>query len=365
MFRKTTLIGLCTAIQMLLFVGNQSNCYGEIRASVILVRGQMVRLDKGRSSGISSGDKVTIVRSGEKIASVSITSVQEKIAIGKITESSQPVKAGDRAIIGVVVAKSVSRSEPKQKATQSLLKPNTPERKAVEVMEKPVVRTVGKSDIEFVDVKGDTFQMGDTMEEGDADESPVHDVVLKGFKISKTEVTVAQYRKYCSSTGKTMPAEPEWGWNDNDPIVNVSWNDAKSYCDWVGGRLPTEAEWEFAASGGVQCQGYSYGGGNSADDAAWYAANSDSRAHPVGEKAANEIGIYDMSGNVWEWCSDWFDAEYYANSTVENAKGPSSGVMRVIRGGCWDSEPGDCRVSNRSASLPKDGYNVIGFRCVK
>jgi formylglycine-generating enzyme len=365
MFRNTSLFALWSAILLFLVVADQSACFGEISANVILVKGQMVRLDKGRSSGISPGDKVTIVRSGQKIASVKILSVQDKMAIGKITESSQPVQTGDRAVIGAVPAKAVNHSEPRQKSTSRLLKPDTPERKTIEVKEKPLVRSVGKSDIEFVQVKGDTFQMGDTLEEGELDEQPVHDVIMKDFKIGRTEVTVAQYREFCLATGRAMPVEPEWGWNDNDPIVNVTWNEAKSFCDWAGCRLPTEAEWEFAASGGVECDGYSFSGRDSSDDVSWYGANSDSKVHPVGEKIPNEIGILDMCGNVWEWCSDWYDPEYYTNSPGVNVKGPSSGVMRVIRGGCWDSEPGDCRTSNRSASLPQDSYNVIGFRCVK
>ena len=125
-------------------------------------------------------------------------------------------------------------------------------------------------------------------------------------------------------------------------------------------RLPTEAEWEFAARGGNRSQDYKYAGGNTLGSVAWYADNPGSETHPVGQKQANELGLHDMSGNVWEWCSDWFGS--YTSSSQTNPQGPSSGSHRVYRGGSWIDAAWGCRVSRRSDNAPDDRFNVLGLR---
>ena len=223
---------------------------------------------------------------------------------------------------------------------------------------------------EMILVEGGTFTMGDEWMLGDEDEQPTHEVTLRNYKIGKTEVTVAQYRAFCRSTGKSMPETPEWGWQDSHPIVNVSWYDAVAYCDWLsekqGGlyRLPTEAEWEYAARGGQKSKSYTYAGGNDIWDAGWYEYHIGGHTRSVGRKNANELGIHDMTGNVWEWCADWYDADYYSSSPSTNPRGPSSGSDRVLRGGSWTNSAANCRVVNRGRSNPSYSYSFSGFRVV-
>lgn len=127
-------------------------------------------------------------------------------------------------------------------------------------------------------------------------------------------------------------------------------------------RLPTKAEWEFAARGGNSSQGYKYSGSNNIDDVVWYESNSNSNTHEVGTKAPNELGLYDMSGNVFEWCQDWYDRNYYSSSPSKNPKGPSSGSIRVNRGGSWDDDAWDCRLSIRGYSTPDNRGSNLGLR---
>ncbi|MCH7525643.1 MAG: formylglycine-generating enzyme family protein [Bacteroidetes bacterium] len=222
---------------------------------------------------------------------------------------------------------------------------------------------------ELIKVTGGTFTMGDNLGLGQEDEQPTHEVALKDFYIGKTEVTVAQYRNYCNATGVSMPDEPSWGWNSSDPIVNVNWNDALNYCDWLSEKLdknitlPTEAQWEFAARGGNQSKG-KYTGGRSMATAGWYGDNSGNKAHTVATKKANELGLYDMSGNIWEWCLDWYKSDYYAISPSKNPKNTARGYYRVIRGGSWISNASNCRVANRSYYKPSFRYIYYGFRVV-
>lgn len=221
---------------------------------------------------------------------------------------------------------------------------------------------------EMITVEGGTFIMGDTEMEGDADEQPTHQVTLKTFKIAKTETTVAQWRAYCNATGRAMPEAPSWGWIDSHPIVNVNHSDAMAYCDWLAEkmdadyRLPTEAEWEYAARGGKQSAGYKYSAGRSLDNAGWYEANSNKQTHPVATKKPNELGIYDMSGNVWEWCKDWYGD--YSSTSQTNPKGVTSGASRVSRGGSWIDSATDCRVARRNRDRPDRRPSNIGFRVV-
>jgi sulfatase modifying factor 1 len=210
-------------------------------------------------------------------------------------------------------------------------------------------------------VAGGTFQMGSTT--GNSDEIPVHAVTVSSFYLDVKEVTVAQYRAFCTATARSMPSAPSWGWSEDNPIVLVSWNDATAYSQWAGKRLPTEAEWEYAARGGNLSHGYTYSGSNTIGDVAWYNSNSGTRTQAVGTKMPNELGLYDMSGNVYEFCSDWYDAGYYSVSPSVNPKGPSTATYRVMRGGSWVIIELDCRVANRDRYTPASFSSIVGFRC--
>ncbi len=238
-------------------------------------------------------------------------------------------------------------------------------------------------------VKSGTFTMGNIS--GDSDEQPTHSVTLSSFYISKTEVTQGQWKAVMGSNPSHFK-----GLGDNGPVESVSWYDCISYCNklsikeskppvysingntspssWKSGtivrdtsakgyRLPTEAEWEYAARGGNQSHSYTYSGSNNLDSVGWYYGNSERTTHQVGTKAANELGIFDMSGNVFEWCWDWGVA--YSSSAQTNPTGPSSGSWHLLRGGSWDLNSYYCRVSFRGSIYPGSNYNVIGFRVVE
>lgn len=192
-------------------------------------------------------------------------------------------------------------------------------------------------DIKWVRVEGGSFMMGCNRGEEDCyPDEEAHSVRVSSFEISAYEVTVAEYRRYCEQTGQNMPKEPLFGWQDNHPVVNVSWQQATDYAKWIGGRLPTEAEWEFAARGGVKSMGYKYSGSDNPFEVGWCYENSEASTHPVGTKQANELGIYDMSGNAWEWCSDNYGIYYYKESPKDNPKGPKEGLGKCNRGGCFN-----------------------------
>ncbi|MBQ2188510.1 MAG: formylglycine-generating enzyme family protein, partial [Bacteroidales bacterium] len=230
--------------------------------------------------------------------------------------------------------------------------------------------TVNGVSFEMIAVKGGTFTMGGTSEQGsdaESDEKPTHSVTLSDYYIGKLEVTQELWRA-------VMGDEPTYngGWTDeygkgtNYPAYRVSWNDVQEFIRKLNQktganfRLPTEAEWEYAARGGNKSNGYKYSGSNSIDDVAWYTSNSGSKTHPVGTKSPNELGIYDMSGNVWEWCQDWKGS--YSSGSQTNPQGQSSGSPRVLRGGSWRNNAEDCRVSDRNADPPGHRILNVGFR---
>jgi formylglycine-generating enzyme required for sulfatase activity len=188
--------------------------------------------------------------------------------------------------------------------------------------------------------------------------------------MGKYEVTVAEYKAFCTATGRTMPVAPSWGWNDKHPMVYVSFDDANAYCNWLSEttgknyRLPTEAEWEYAARGGNKSRGYTYSGSDDADEASWSSDNAGEQTQACGRKKANELGLYDMSGNVWEWCTDWYSDTDYSSSPSTNPIGPSSGSYRVLRGGSWYFTADICRVDRSSRSSPGRRDSNYGFRVV-
>ena len=218
-------------------------------------------------------------------------------------------------------------------------------------------------DFEMVYVAGGTFQMGSNDSEADGDETPVHTVTLNDFYIGKYEVTQKEWRDI-------MGNNPSYFTGDNLPVENVSWNDIQEFLIKLNEetgqnfRLPTEAEWEYAARGGNESENYKYSGSNNIDEVAWYYNNSNLQTHNVGTKTPNELGIYDMSGNVWEWCSDWYDSNYYSNSPTENPAGTTSGSIRVLRGGSWYDHAKYCRPANRFYITPDSGGSSVGFRLV-
>ena len=209
----------------------------------------------------------------------------------------------------------------------------------------------------MVYVEGGTFTMGAKTYKS---EKPAHSVTLSSFYIGKYEVTQSLWKA-------VMGSNPSNRKGDNLPVENVSWNDCQTFLRKLNAmtgknfRLPTEAEWEFAARGGNLSRGYQYSGSKKIDDVAWYRNNSGSKTHNVGTKAPNELGIYDMSGNVWEWCQDWY-GDYHGYSQT-NPTGPSSGSFRVFRGGSWfNNFAWLCRVAYRAGGTP-DGRDIsLGFR---
>ena len=217
----------------------------------------------------------------------------------------------------------------------------------------------------MVYVPGGALQMGSAGSDPYAysDEFPQHTVTLDGFWIDQTEVTNAQYA-LCVADGECNAsgyADDTMFNGDNYPVVGVSWNDALTYCEWAGARLPTEAEWEYAARGGQKSQGYLYAGSDDLYDVAWYESNSGDRAHPVAQKAPNELGLYDMSGNVWEWVADWYGD--YPSQPQANPTGPATGDSKVLRGGGWRLSWRYVRVASRSLNAPVFSPNFVGFRC--
>ncbi len=217
---------------------------------------------------------------------------------------------------------------------------------------------------EMVLVPSGTFQMGSN--DGADDETPLHRVTLNEFYIGKTEVTRKQWKEVM---GYDQPGN-NFNESDQCPVEKVSWSDIQDFLAKLNKktdktyRLPTEAEWEYAAGGGNKSKGYTYSGSDNINDVAWYRDNSDSKGHPVGLKKANELGLFDMSGNVWEWCSDWYDQGYYQGSPVSNPQGPSLGSGRVVRGGSWVNDPRTCRITGRIDGAPDDRGSGLGFRLV-
>ena len=216
--------------------------------------------------------------------------------------------------------------------------------------------------IDMVKVEAGTFMMGATSEMKDPydDEKPVHQVTLTNdYYMGKYEVPQALWEA-------VMGSNPSKYKGDNLPVEKVSWNDCQEFISKLNSmtgrkfRLPTEAEWEYAARGGKRSRGYQYSGNSNISDVAWYDGNSGSKTHPVGTKQANELGIYDMSGNVYEWCLDWYGS--YSSSSQTNSTGADSGSFRVFRGGGWNSDAGCCRSSFRCYVTPDSRYFYLGLR---
>ena len=245
----------------------------------------------------------------------------------------------------------------------------------------------------MVFVKGGSFEMGSKKRDADAEEDEMvngkkHRASVSNFWIAQTEVTVEQYLAFCEATNSHYP---EWLKSGNKyhietgsdksyaekgysrttyklPIAGVSWHNAVAYCEWLSEktglnyRLPTEAEWEFSARGGIASKNLVYAGSNTINEVGWFSSNSNDKLQKVKQKKANELGIYDMSGNVWEWCQDWYGV--YAAYSQQNPMGAVSGPSRVLRGGSWNFTPQNSRVAFRNGNTPDTRRNNLGFRVI-
>ena len=255
-------------------------------------------------------------------------------------------------------------------AQSQIVRRPTPKSK---VVGKKPTKTTGMSEAErrsilkklvsnMVYVEGGTFTMGATAEQADDAydvEKPAHKVTVSSFSIGKYEVTQKEWKA-------VMGSNPSWFSGDNLPVERMSWDNCQEFIRKLNSltgkrfRLPTEAEWEYAARGGNKSEGYKYSGSNNLDNVAWYSDNSGETTHEVGTRAPNELGLYDMSGNVNEWCYDW-KADYSAE-TQTDPRGPSSGSFRVIRGGSWNFKAEECRVSTRGIRTPTNRLIILGLR---
>lgn len=246
---------------------------------------------------------------------------------------------------------------------------------------------------EMVFIEGGSFYMGNNFSEGFLDEKPEHKITVSDFYMSKYEVSFEMFDNFCLSTGFSQTDDGGYG-RDKNPAINVSWEGAIKYCNWLskrfgyepvydleidssgmrinsvnwdadGFRLPTEAEWEYVAKGGSKSQGYAYTGSNKPEEVAWFSENSDNSPHEIGTLKPNELGIYDILGNAWEWCWDIYDASYYSKSEETDPRGPDKGDNRVYRGGNFESKAEFIRITRRFNLSPRMKTGLVGIRLVQ
>ena len=261
----------------------------------------------------------------------------------------------------------------------------------------PAVKLNPKDQLEYVFVPPGTFSMGCTPHDSDCDpiEEPRHQVTItKGFWMGRHEVPIRAYKNFAKATKRKMPPKPVItpfgelsgkgriklgsrnisnafesgpGKKEARPVVAATFEEAEAYCKFAGGRLPTEAEWEYAARGGKQDTRYPWGDEVSHEDANYGNAAGRDRwryTAPVKSFDPNGFGLFDMAGNVWEWCSDWVDGNYYLNTPDKDPQGPETGPGKAIRGGSWGFGPRYLRVSTRAMADPASRGDGVGFRCV-
>ncbi len=251
--------------------------------------------------------------------------------------------------------------EPNKKVAEEKAKQLAEKKRLEEATQAVKTFSVGGVSFNMIRVEGGRFQMGASEKDTDAYsyEKPQHWVNLSDYYMGETVVTQALWKA-------VMGTNPSWFKGDNNPVERVSWNDCLEFIKKLNEktgqtfRLPTEAEWEYAARGGNKSKGYKYAGSNRIEDVAWYSDNSGEKTHSVKTKKPNELGLFDMSGNVWEWCQDWYGD--YSNLEQTNPNGALRDSYRVRRGGGWGSAAGDCRVSVRGGDTPASVSGYLGFR---
>ncbi len=283
--------------------------------------------------------------------------------VGVATKSlSIPVAGKEFTVVFSKPLKSFAKHDRELTAYEMQLDP--PEKFMQSGDAEPVVKVYVKQEFEpdMVAVNGGTFNMGN--KEGNTTEKPVHAVEITGFQMAKFVITQKQWRAVMGNNPSKNKDK------DNHPVERVSMPDVEEYLKKLNQmtgrdyRLPTEAEWEYAARGGDQSKGYIYAGSNDLKAVAWESENAKGSTQAVGQKQPNELGLYDMSGNVWEWCRDWYDERYYAKSPAKDPTGPESGDNHVIRGGSWINFPAYYRVSDRYFNHATDRRTYLGFRVV-
>ncbi|MBR1447220.1 MAG: SUMF1/EgtB/PvdO family nonheme iron enzyme [Prevotella sp.] len=295
-----------------------------------------------------------------KLAQVDLEECEVKIQKlqQKLAELREPQVAKEKA--KQEEAKRIA--EGKRKAEERRIAEEECKRREEEEQAKEKIFTVGGVSFKMIRVEGGSFLMGspDNDSEAYGDEKPQHRLTLSDYYyIGEMQVTQSLWKA-------VMGNNPSKWKGDNLPVEQVSWNDCQEFIKQLNKKtgktfhLPTEAEWEYAARGGNKSKGYKYAGSNDIKDVAWYGDNSGSNTHPVKGKKANELGLYDMSGTVWEWCQDWYGS--YNSSAQTNPTGPSSGSFRVLRGGGWSSGARGCRVACRNYYGPDYRGSDIGFR---
>ncbi len=271
-------------------------------------------------------------------------------------------------VVLIAVNKSGNTTNGTETATQSG-KPNTTSNQPTTVSAgKSYTETVNGIAIEMVQIPGGTFQMGSPDNEygRDSDEGPQHQVTVSAFAMGKYEVTQGQWKAVAGlpKVKIDLNADPSNFKGDTLPVERVSWEEAKEFCERLSKatgknyRLPTEAEWEYACRAGATG---AYAG--NLDEMAWYSSNAGDKTHPVGQKQPNTFGLYDMHGNVWEWCADWYGN--YSNGAQTDPTGPSTGSLRVRRGGFWSNNAANLRAAVRDWYTPSFRYFVLGFRLVR
>jgi formylglycine-generating enzyme required for sulfatase activity len=322
------------------------------------------------------GDPEAVAPGGDVVTFDSLKQyVQGKVSQYVSSKYGDSQNPDGRASLGAMV---LARVPAPVKPAETVTKPAETPTKPAETVTKPAEtssarpaalgigsRSVNPKDgAEMCWVPEGEFIMGSS--NGDDDEKPKRTVYLDGFWMYKHEVTVAQYRRFCAETGRKMPDPPSWGWKEDHPIVNVSWDDAQAYADWAGVQLPTEAQWEKAARG---TDGRTFPWGDTFDPSkavCSVAPRKEKSTAPVGSipSGASPYGCLDMSGNVWEWCSDWYDGGYYARAPNRNPENRRASTDRVQRGGSWYFGFTDHKRASYRDRCPPDIANVIsGFRC--
>jgi formylglycine-generating enzyme required for sulfatase activity len=312
----------------------------------------------GANTGQRSPDVIQRVPVGKHTVTLKATGYNTAELVANVQEG----KLAEVTFSLVKTSGGTSKRDDDQKQKEADLKKKETEQNQKEADQKKEPKVAVTAGLfEMVYVQGGAFTMGCTSEQNDCDddEKTTRRVTLSDYYIGKYEVTQAQWKAVMDDNQSSFKG-------DNLPVECVSWDDIQEFLRKLNAqtgknyRLPTEAEWEFAARGGNKSKGYKYSGSNSVTNVAYYKVNSGKKTRPVGEKSANELGIYDMSGNVWEWCSDWYGA--YSGAEQTDPVGAASGTDRVYRGGSWNRDAVNMRVADRNSGKPYDRDYVLGFR---